>query len=158
MEIDLDGVAWFEEILSINVRDHHLLLAIVHAIEAAIGVLFEHREVSEVVLVAIGIQSAEYSQPGFLVRKNKASKIAIKRLDSGAGRDEVVVAAEIGQFDFNESFLQANMGIQPCGSVTHVDVDDAVFLHGEVVDVHFGRDFDAPVHGLERCVAVKQVE
>ena len=109
-------------------------------------------------MVAIVIQVAEDAQAGLLVGKNEAAEIAVEGLDSGARGDEIVVAAEIGQLDFDERFLQSNVAVEPRVSFAHVDVDDAVFLHVEVVDVDLGRDLDAPVDRPERCVAVKQIK
>src|SRR5260370_12678604 len=50
------------------------------------------------------------------------------------------------------------MGVQPRVSFAYVDVDDAVFLRVEVIDIDLGSELDAPVDGAEGGVPVKQIE
>ena len=101
---------------------------------------------------------AEEAHAGLLVGENEAAEIAGEGLNADAQRNEIVLIAEVLQLHFGEAFLQADVRIQPRGSFAHVEVDDAVFLHGQVVDIHLGRDLDSPVGGTERRVAMKQVE
>src|SRR5438105_3287335 len=59
MKTHLNRVAGFQKILTIQVGDHYLLVAVYQAIQAAIDILFKHREIGRIVLVAIGAQVAE---------------------------------------------------------------------------------------------------
>ena len=73
--------------------------------------------------------------------------------------DEVVLIAQVLELHFGKAFLQSDMRIQPRGAFPNVEIDDAVFLRRQVIDVDFGRDLDAPVRRAERRrVAMKQVE
>src|SRR5579871_5789217 len=140
------------------IRDHDLLLAVVEAVEAAVGVFFEHRKISQVVLVAVGAQVAEDAQARLLVGKNESAEIAGEGLNTGAGGDEIVVRTEVRQFHFDKGFLQSNVCIQPRGALANVDVHDSVLLRVQVIDVDLGRELDLPVDGTEGGVAVKQVD
>src|SRR4029077_3056026 len=84
VEADLDGVAGLEEILAVQIADEHLPLPVLKAVQTAIGVLVEHREVRGVVLVAIVAQVAEDADAGFLVVEDEAAEIAVEGLDAGA--------------------------------------------------------------------------
>src|SRR5580704_184203 len=149
MEARLDRVPRFKEVLPVNISDHYLLMAILHGIQPAIGILLKHREIGSVVLIAVGIQGSEDSKARFLVEKNKAPKIAVECLNPRASRNEVIGVTQVRELNFGESFLQSDMCIQPCGALAGVYVDDTCVLGREVVDIDFRSHFDLPVHRPE---------
>src|SRR5215207_2948217 len=59
VEAELAGVALHQKVLPVEVGDVDVLAAAVEAVEAAVGVLFELREVGEVVVVAVVVEAAE---------------------------------------------------------------------------------------------------
>ena len=59
VKASLHGVAGVDEILMEPVGNHDFLVAIVKSIEAAVGVLLQHVEIKEVVLVLIGVERTE---------------------------------------------------------------------------------------------------
>src|SRR5579872_4260941 len=157
MKAGLNGVAGLEKVLAIDVRDQDLLITVVESIQAAVGIFFEHREVRGVVLIPVGVQVSKDSQAGLLVEEDESAEIAVEGLNAGAGGDEIVGMGEVGELGFDERFLQADMRIDACGSFADVDIHDAGFLDGEIVDVDFGSELDPPVDGTESCIAVKKV-
>ena len=152
----LDVVAGLEEILPVQVADQHLLVAVRHAVQPAVGVLFEHGEVRRVELIAIGIERAEQAQPRLLIEKDEPAEIAIEGLDAGARRKKVEVAAQIRDLGLDECFLQSDVRIQARRARAHIRTDDAVLAHLQIVDVDLRREPDLPVDGPIGRVAVKQ--
>ena len=113
VEIDFHGVAGCEEILAVHIRDHHLLMPVAEGIQPAVGILFKHREISQVVLIAVRVERAEEPQAGLLVGKNETAEIAVEGLDSGARGNKIEIATEVRQLYFDESFLQSNVAVEP---------------------------------------------
>src|SRR5215216_604565 len=87
MKASLDRVAFANEILPENVCDVNILVARVEAIQTAVRVLLEHREVSGVELIAIVVESAKHARAEIVVGKNKSAKVGNKRLNAGAHRN-----------------------------------------------------------------------
>src|SRR5215467_3778712 len=112
MKTGLNRIAAGKKILAIDVGDHHLLAAELHAIEPAVGVLFEHREISRVVLIAVRIEVAEDAQAGFLVKEDEASEIAVEGLDARASRNRIVGVRKICELGFDKSFLKSDVRIE----------------------------------------------
>src|SRR5207302_4130239 len=83
---------------------------------------------------------------------------AVEGLNASARRCEIVSAAQIPELGFDERFLQAQVSVDARGSFANIEVHDAALLRVDVIDVHFGRDANAPIDGTEGCVAVKQVD
>src|SRR5581483_10616465 len=158
MKAGLDGVAELHEILAVEIGDENLAIAVLEAIQAAVGVLLEHCKIGGVVLIAIRSEIAEQSQPGLLIGEDESAEIAGEGLNAGAYGDEIVLVAEVLQLGFDEPFLQAKVRVETRAAFAHVDVDDAIFLDIDVVEVQFGSEPNAPVDGAERCVAAKQVK
>src|SRR3954469_16122124 len=88
---ELRRIPLLEEILDIDVPDHHMLVAALKRVQAAIGVFLQHVEVSAVVFDPVGAKVAEKSDAGLFIGKDKAAEIGIELLDAGAYRNEVVV-------------------------------------------------------------------
>ena len=86
MEAGLNRVAGLDEILPVNIGDHHLLVAVGQGVQAAVGVLFQHREIRQVELIAVGIQVAEQPHARLLVGENEAAEIAGEGLHAHAQR------------------------------------------------------------------------
>src|SRR4030095_6442556 len=106
MEAALNRVTLGQEILPKNICDVNVLMASVEAIETAIGVLFEHRKVSGVVLEAIIIKRAKNTRTQVVVGKDKAAKVRHERLNPRPQRNEVIVCIHIRKFDLSESLFQ----------------------------------------------------
>src|SRR5689334_9130617 len=81
VKASLDRVALANEILPEDVGDVNVLMARVEAIEAAVRVLLEHREVRGIELIAVVAESAEYARAEIVVGKNKPAKVGNKRLN-----------------------------------------------------------------------------
>src|SRR5260370_31056341 len=120
--------------------------------------LITQREVCRVVLVEVVVQVSEDAEAGFLIGENESAEIAVEGLYTGARGDKIVVVTQVLQLHLDECLLQTEMRIQPRVALAYVDVDDAVFLGMDVVDVYLGREFNSPVHWPERGVAVEEVE
>src|SRR6266849_5170208 len=103
MKTHLDGIAGLDEILTIQVRDHHLPVSILQAVQAAVAIFFEHREIGGIVLIAVGSEVAEQPHARLLVGEDESSKIAGERLNASADRNEVVLTAQVLELGFDES-------------------------------------------------------
>src|SRR5208282_886339 len=112
-------------------------------------------KISGVVFNAIAVKIAKEAQPRLLVNKKKAAKVGVELLNSGARGNKIVIGTQVVQLHLREGFLEAKMGVEARRAFAHVRADDAQFLHIKVVEAHFWGDADAPIHGLERSVAVK---
>src|SRR4029079_16681088 len=75
MKAALNRVALADEILSKDVCDVNVLVARVEAIEAAVRVFFEHREVGAVELVTIVVKRAEHARAEIVIGENKPAKV-----------------------------------------------------------------------------------
>src|SRR4249919_1801680 len=62
------------------------------------------------------------------------------------------------ELHFNECFLESEMRVEACSSIPDIGTHDAEFLNIQVVQAEFRRDADAPVHRLERSIAMKQIK
>ncbi len=76
MEAGLNGIARLDEILPVKIGDHHLLVAVAKGVQAAVGVLFQHREIGQVELIAVGIQVPVEPHARLLVGENEPAEIA----------------------------------------------------------------------------------
>src|SRR5690348_2358860 len=130
-------------------------MAAIKSIQFAVGVFLEKLKIRHVVLDAIAVQIAENAHSGLFVDKQEASKVRVELLNPRPRRNEVIVGAEIVQLYFDESFLQAQVVIETVGSAPHVWSHDAQLSNFQVIQAEFGRDANAPVHRLERRIAVK---
>src|ERR1700728_2989552 len=158
MHAQLCGVAREQKILAVRIGNDDLLIAQRHGIQATVGVLLQEIEIGDVVLPPVRIQVAEQTHAGLLFYEQEAAKVAMESLDAGPHRNEIVIRAQVVQLHFGERFLQSEMRIQARGAFAHVHIDDAEFLHIQIVQADDGRDADAPVHRTKRSIAVKQVE
>src|SRR5690348_9616636 len=130
-------------------------MAAIKSIQFAVGVFLEKLKIRHVVLDAIAVQIAENAQSGLFVDKQEASKVSVELLNPRPRRNEVIVGAEILQLYFDESFLQAEMIVEAVRPAAHIGSHDPEFSNFQVIQTEFGRDANAPVHRLERCIAVK---
>src|SRR5208337_1327172 len=115
-------------------------------------------KISDVVFDTVAVEIAEEAQGGLFVNKKKAAKIGVELLNTGARGNKIIVGTEVAQLHLHEGFLKAQMGVEARGAFAHVWADDAQFAHVEIIQTYLGGDADAPIHGLERSVAVKQLE
>ena len=155
---DFGGVSLGEKILNVKVGDHSLLVAVQEAVQSTVGVFFQEPEISRVVLQAIVIQIAKDAKAGLLLGEDEPAKVTGELLNAGAHRNEIVVRAEVGELLLHKRFLQADVGVGARNAFTHVNVDDPLLLHPELIDVEGGSEPDAPIHRLEAGVAVEEIE
>src|SRR4030095_15193073 len=106
MEAALNRVTFGKEILPKNICYVNVLMASVEAIETAIGVLFEHRKISGVVLHAIIIKRTENPRPKVVVGKDKAAKVRHEWLNPRPQRHEVIVCIHVRKFHLTESLFE----------------------------------------------------
>ncbi len=83
VKASLDRVALSNEVLPKDVCDVDVLMTSIEAVQTAVGVLLEHREVSGVELDAIVVKGAKDSRAEVVVGKNETAKVGNKRLDAG---------------------------------------------------------------------------
>src|SRR5262245_12106434 len=95
MKTSLDRVALANEVLAEDVGDVNVLVARVEAVQTAVCVFLEHREVCAVELKTIVVESAKHARAEIVIGKNKPAKVGNKRLNTGAHRNEIVVGIEI---------------------------------------------------------------
>src|SRR6202451_3219134 len=158
MHAQLRGVAREQKILAVRIGNDDLLITQRHGIQAAVSVLLQEIEIGDVILPPIRIQVAEQTHTRLLFHEQEAAKVAIEGLNASAHRNEIVIRAQVVQLHFGERLLQSQMRIQARGACAHVHVDDAEFLHIQIIQADYGRDADAPVDWTKRSTAVKQVE
>src|ERR1041385_9389166 len=104
MKTSLDRVALANEILAKDVCDVNVLVTSVEAIQAAVRVFLEHREIHRVELVTIVVKRAEHSRAEVVVGKNEAAEVRDKWLNARAHGNEVVVGIDVGEFHFAKRF------------------------------------------------------
>src|SRR2546421_3828552 len=71
----LDRVTLANEVLAKNIRNVNILMARVEAIQAAIRILLQHREVNSIKLDSIIISGAKHPKPEIVIGKNEAPKV-----------------------------------------------------------------------------------
>ena len=133
-------------------------MPVIESIQAAVGVFFEEVKIGEVVLDAIAVQVAKEPQRRLLVNKEKAAKIGVEFLDPGSRRNKIIVVAQIVQLHLDKSFLKTEVIVEAIRALAHIRAHDAQFANIEIVQAEFGRDANPPIRGLERSVAMKQIE
>ena len=155
---ELSCVARPDEILPVKVGDDHLLMAPAERVQAAVGVLLEEMEISEVVLPAVRVQVAKDAHARLLLNEEEPAKVAAKRLDARAHREKVIVGAEVPQLQLEKRLLQTGLGIQPVGAAAHINIDNAELPRRDVVDVDRRCHPQSPVNWPERGVPAEQVQ
>ena len=93
VKAELCGVAFGEEILSVDIRDEDPLIARVELVEVRVGVLLAHVEEGEIVLKPVVIQVAENPDSEVGIIEDEPTEIAHERLHAEARGDEVVIVA-----------------------------------------------------------------
>src|SRR5262249_47895792 len=107
----LNRIARLEEILAIEIGDHHLLAPVAERVEAAIGILLHHRKIGRVVLITVRAEVAENASPRLLVEEDESAKIAVEGLRTEAGGNEIVVVRQVLDLGLDEGFLQPELGV-----------------------------------------------
>src|ERR1051326_3741850 len=159
MKAALDRVTLANEILPKDVGDVNVLMARVEAVQAAVRVFLEHREVRGVELHPVVVGAAENACAEVVVGKNEAAKVGNKRLNAGAHGDEIVIRVGVEEFHFAKRFFERRVPIGAVCAAAHVDVDDAVFTRVEIIRHAEGRrKLDRPIAWFESRVAVKELE
>src|ERR1700745_4245944 len=100
-------------------------MAAAERIQPAVCVFLEKVEVSEVVLDAVAVESAEDAERGLLVDKQKAPEIRVELLDAAARGNEIVIRPEVVKLRFNEAFLKPEMMFKAVRAAPHVGAYDA---------------------------------
>src|SRR4030095_9806500 len=174
MKAELAGVAAPQGVLPEQVRYDHRLVARVARIQFTVGVLLQHVEVGRVKLIAIVQCIAEEPCTQIDIVKDEAAKIADERLNAGTNRSRVEVRAlaalavasaqkrnsrgVVAEPNLGERVLQGDVSVQSVGPASRIDVDDAILLSVEVIDVEVRRYVNSPVDRLEGGVPVKELE
>ena len=159
VQVEHQGVARREEVLNEEVDDAEVLRARVEQpVQSAVRVLLQGTEVDGVVLIPIRPEVAEQAEAQLVVAEDEAAEVAGEALDTGPGRDEVVVGTDITQVILDEQLLEALEGVVARGALAHVDVHDARLPGVEVVQVEHGRHADFKVPRLEGRVALEETE
>ncbi len=159
VQVEHQGVPGPDEVLNEVVHDAEVLLArIEQPVQPAIRVFLERTEVGGVELMPIGAQVAEQAEAELVVAEDEAAKVAGERLNARAGRQEVVMGAEIAQVVLDEELLKTHVAVETRGALAHVDVHDAGFLRVQVVEVEHRGDPELPVPRLECGVALEELQ
>ena len=124
-------------------------------VEAAIRVFLNELKIREVVFDSSGMEISKEADGRLLIHKKKATKIRVELLNSGARGNKIVIRPKIVKFHFHESFLKAHVRVETVGAAADVRPDDAELSHLQIVQADLWSDSNAPVHGLERGIAVK---
>src|SRR5947209_5998521 len=106
VETELRRVALREKVLLVEVCDVDVLLAAVEAVESAVCVLFELREVCEVELVSVVSERAEEASAEVIVGEYEAAEVGDEGLDADAQRDGVVIGVHVFELDLGEGVFQ----------------------------------------------------
>src|SRR5208283_3440789 len=152
------SVAGEKEILQIDIAEKDLLSAAIKSVQAAVSIFLQQMKISGIVFDAVAVKIAEESQSGLFVDEKETPKIGVELLDAGAHGYKIIVGAQVVKLQFREGFLQADVRIEPSGALAHVRTDDAQFLNIEVVEANLGGNADAPIHGLEGSITMKEIE
>ncbi len=156
MKTSLDRVALANEVLPKDICDVNVLMARVEAIQTAVRVLLEHREVRGVELITVVVERAKHARAEIVVGKNETAKVGNKRLNTGAHGNEIVVGIEVGQLHFAKRFFERSVPVSAIRAAAHVDIDDAVLARVQIVrNAERRRKLDGPIAWLESRVAVK---
>src|SRR5687767_7672658 len=97
MKTSLDRVALANEILPEDVGDVNILMTRVEAVQPAVRVFLEHREVGAVELVPVVVERAKHARAKVVVGKDKPAKVGNERLDACTHGDEIVIGVCIGE-------------------------------------------------------------
>src|SRR5215216_1329343 len=159
VKASLDRVTLANEILPEDVCDVNILMARVEAIQSAVGVLLQHREVCGVELVAIVVERAKPARTEIIVGKNKPAEVGNKRLNTGAYRNEIVVGVEVRQLHFTKRFFERSVPVSAVRAPAHVDVDHAILACIEIIrNTERRRELNGPIARFESRIAVKQLK
>src|SRR5256885_367101 len=71
----LDRISLVDEVLPENIPHVNILMPRVEAIQAAIRILLQHREVDSIKLDSIIVSGAKHPKTEIVIRKNKAPKV-----------------------------------------------------------------------------------
>src|SRR2546425_4415160 len=71
----LDRITLVDEVLAKNIPDVNILMPRVEAIQAAIRVLLQHREVNSIKLDSIVVAGAKHPKTEIVIGKNEAPKV-----------------------------------------------------------------------------------
>ncbi len=157
MDASLNCIPVPEKILPVKVRDEYVLITILEPVQSAVGVFLQHGEARDVELIAVGVKRPEYPQTRLLVGKNEPPKIAVETLNSGARGNEIVIGTQVFEFDFDETFLHAEVRVEARGSGGRIGIHDPQFARCEIIHVLFRGDSDAPVRRTKGCVSMKEL-
>src|SRR5690349_20464104 len=133
MKAALNRVALAHEVLAKDVGDVDVLMACVEAVQAAVRILLEHREVSGVELHAIVVGGAEHARTEVVVGEDEAAEVRDKWLYAGAHRDEIVIRINIEKLHFAKRFFKRGVPVSATRSAAHVDVDDTVLACVQII-------------------------
>ncbi len=155
----LRRVALREKVLPEEVGDVDVLPPTVEAVEAAVGVLLQLREVGEVELVLVVPEGAEDARAEVVVGVDEAAEVRDERLDADAHGDGVVVRVHVFELHLGEGFLEGELPVGARRAAPRVDVQDALLARADVVrDAEGGREFDGPLARLEGRVAAEHLK
>src|SRR5690348_17275834 len=159
MKAALNRVALANEVLPKDIGDVNVLMARVEAVQAAVRVLLQHREIRGVELHAIVVRRSKNARAEIVVGKDKAAEIGNKRLNARTHGNEIIVRINVEELHFTKRFFERGVPVNAIRAAPHVDVDDAVLARVEIIrHAERGRKLDGPIARLERSVAVKELE
>src|SRR6185369_11137484 len=92
------------------------------------------------------------------VGENEAAKVADELLRAGPHRGKVVIGTEIGQLGLKKPLFQCVVKSRAGRAFADVRIDDRQLIDDQMIDVENLRDLDSPIGGLERGVAMDQIE
>src|SRR5829696_4902594 len=133
MKTSLDRVALANEVLVENVCYVNVLMARVEAIQTAVRVFLERREICGVELIPIVVESAKHARAEIVVGENKTAEIRNKRLNAGAYRNEIVVGVDVRQLHFAKRLFERGVPVSAIRAATNVDIDDAILTRIQIV-------------------------
>src|SRR5581483_1717482 len=154
----LNRVALANEVLSKNIRNVNILLPPIETIQTAVRVLLELREVSEIILNVIIVGAAEDARAEVVVRKNEATKIRDKGLNTDSRRNEVKVLIHVGQLHFGKCLFQRKLRVGAIRPATHINIHYARFARVEIVrQAECWRNLDRPITWPEGRITMEQL-
>src|SRR5438552_2154359 len=127
-------------------------------VQTAIRILLEKIETGEVVVDAVRSEISEQADTGLLFGENEATKITDELLDAGTDGNEIEVRAQVMDFGFDESFLQARVSVEAICTLADVNVDQPALSGLQKVEIEFRRKTYAEVDRSKARIALEQVE
>src|SRR5436190_18053053 len=111
MNTELRCIARSKEILNVVVGNPNALMLDSEGVESTVGVLPDHIEICEVVLVAVRSEGPEETHSGFVVGKNETAEVTAEKLSANAQGHSIKRRTDLSEPSLSKCLL--NSGVTP---------------------------------------------